>query len=454
MNKRVGRIIKKAAIVPDYIILLLVLTVMVAGLPFTIPWILKQRKIWRTKCKGNPRALFIRGFTVEKVKERGYWYLLPFQNHSLKWLGIMDPANKVEAKIAIFANFYLIAKKSPDIVGIFERLGLAATAIIIREVIGIIKVTMFCVSEKIGVLRVYGHNYQALEAFLVSFIIKIPFIIDISGNYELIYRLIGKTFYFKTLNKIPIIKKLAHPATNWLLGWPMHHAFHIFGRNKNNYEHAFALGAPVNRLSMLRISNFNAAFNSFDPEQPPARPANYPYILFVGRLAKINFPLDVIDAFNIAAVKLRDHRLVIIGDGKIRPAVENRIKQSVYQDRIVFLGRCSSDIVLNWTAHAAVAMCPYSGSTLVEAMLCETPVIAYDIEWHAEIVIDNYSGFLVPFRDIDAFAAKLVHVINHEEEAKQVARRGRYLTSIAFNKERISEQESRIYAQALAAEGN
>jgi glycosyltransferase involved in cell wall biosynthesis len=436
----------------DYPICLLAIVFCGLASLSALPWIYKQRRAWQNSVKGSPRALILRGFTVGKVKERGFWYLLPFQNPHLRWIGIMDPANTVETKIKVDENFFLIARKSPNFVKIIEKLGLGATSIIFREAIGVVKVTIFCVREEIGVLRVYGHNYQALQACLVSALINIPFVIDICANYELIYRLTGKTFYFKTLNKIPIIKKMAHIASNRLLSFPMRRAFRIFGRNKNNYEHAFALGAPVDRLSLLRISNFNAAFNSFNPEKPPPRQADYPYILFVGRLAKINFPLDVIDAFNIAASQLPDHRLVIIGDGAIRPEVEKRIEQSAHFDRIVFLGRCPSDIVLNWTAHASVALCPYSGSTLVEAMLCGIPVIAYDVEWHAEIVIGDYTGFLVPFGDIAALAAKIVHVMAHYEEAKKIAGRGRNLAHVVFDKERISETESITYSQALSAD--
>ena len=454
MPKKAKNKITVIARLLDYPVCIVVLIICGLILLLALPWILKQRKVWQKTIKGTPRALILRGFTVEKVEKRGFWYLLPFQNPTLEWLGIMDPANRIETQIQINNSFHLIARKSPSFVGLMETLGFGASSIIFRELIGIIKVTDFCVREKIGVLRVYGHNYQALQACTVSIFIKIPFIIDISGNYELIYRLTGKSFYFKTLNKIPGIKKLAHVASNWLLGWPMRHAFRVLGRNKNNYEHAFALGAPVDRLAMLRISNFNAAFNSFDPQQPPPRQADFPYFLFVGRLAKINFPLDAIEAFDIAAPQLPDHRLVIIGDGAIRPAVKERIEQSKYSDRIVMMGRCPSDMVLNWTAHAAVAICPYSGSTLVEAMLCSIPVIAYDIEWHAEVIIDNYTGFLVPFASLNALAEKMVSVIHHYEKAKTIGRRGRDLAQIAFDKEKISKEESMYYEQALSDSGN
>jgi glycosyltransferase involved in cell wall biosynthesis len=129
--------------------------------------------------------------------------------------------------------------------------------------------------------------------------------------------------------------------------------------------------------------------------------------------------------------------------------VEQRKERSEYKDRIVLLGACSSNTVLNWTAHATVSLCPLSGSTLVEALLCGIPVIAYDVAWHAEILIDDYSGFLVPFRNTAALAEKIIDVVRNHEEAKIAAMRGRELARVAFDKEKIQEKESMLYRQAL-----
>jgi len=451
MKNKASKNISAIIILLDYLLGALIIPICLVGLLLGLPWILKQRRIWGKHAKGSPRAIILRGFTVEKVERRGkFEHYLPFRNPGITWMGILDATNAVETKIEIADDLHLIAWKSPGPVRYFETRGLAASAAILREPIAALKIARFCVQEKIGVLRAVKHNYPALQACLVSCIIRIPFIVDICGNYELITRLTGKTFYFKRLNKIPVLRKVARRASNWLLGWPIRRAVRVLGRNKNNYEHAFALGAPVDRLSLLRISNFNKAFNDYNTERPPARPAEYPYFLFVGRLAKINFPVDVIDAFNMAGLQLPDHRLVIIGDGANRTMVETKIEQSQLKDRIVFLGSRPNDEVLNWTAHAAAAICPYSGSTLVEAMLCGIPVIAYDIEWHAEIVMDNYTGFLVPFGDIEALAAKMVHVIGDYEKAKDIGRRGRHLARVIFDKEEISVKESIIYAQALS----
>lgn len=444
------KIVNKIISVTDYSIFVFVFLCSLVYLVFKIPWILKQRNIWNSSAKGNPKALILRGFTLEKLSDRGFEHLLPFRNQSLKWMGFLDATNSSKTTtIKIADDLYLITWKKSPIVRFLEKMRLLATSTIFRELIAVFKLTSYCVKEQIGILRTYKHNYPALQAFLVSKFIKIPFIVDISGNYELSYRLIGKTKYFKALNRLPIIRTLTHPVTNWLLGVPLRHASRVLGRNKCCYEHAFALGTQVEKLSLLRISNFSSAFNSYNPEQPPAKPAEYPYILFVGRLAKINFPLDVLDAFNIAAPQLPEHRLVIIGDGAIRNDIEQRKEYSKYRDRIILMGRCSNDVVFSWTAHADIAICPFSGAVLIEAMLCGIPVIAYDVAWHAEMVIDEYTGFLVPFRNTTALAEKMIYVLRNYGDAKIAGMRGRDLARITFDKEKIIEKESMYYMQAL-----
>jgi glycosyltransferase involved in cell wall biosynthesis len=447
--KKATKIAKKITMVFDYPICLVVFLFGLVGVVFAVPWILKQRRMWNESAKGNRKALILRKFNLKTIMHLGYEVLLPYRNVSMKWIGFLDPANSLKEDIKITNDFYLISWKSPQIVRFLQKINFDATAMILRESIAVFKITRFCVREQIGVLRAYKYDYPALQACLVASFIKIPFIVDIASNFELIRRLTGRVFYFRGLHSLPVIRIFARMATNWLLGLPLRHASHVLGRNKNNYEHAFALGAPVERLSLLRYNNFSAVFNSYNPEEPPVRPAEYPYVLFVGRLDEIKYPFDVLDAFDLAARHLPEYRLTVIGDGALRQEIEQRREVSRYKDRIMLLGARPNDVVFSWTAHAKVAICPYSGSTLVEAMLCGVPVIAYDVEWHAEVVIDYYTGFLVPFRNTAALAEKMIHVVSHWQEAAIVGKRGRELARVAFDKEKISAGESMYYTQAL-----
>ena len=252
MLKILNKIITNIILVIDHAVLLVVFPLCLFGLFLAIPWILKQRRIWNHSAKGSRKMLILRGFTLEKVKKRGFELLLPYRNPSIRWIGFLDPSNDLKTEIKVADDLYIITFKSSKILGFLEKIKFYATSKIFRELIAIFKITSYCVKGQIGVLRAYKHDYPALQACMVSSFIQIPFIVDIIGNFELIRRLTDKVYYLRNLNSLPFIRIFARPATNWLLGLPLRHASRVIGRNKTCYEHAFSLGAPVERLSLLR----------------------------------------------------------------------------------------------------------------------------------------------------------------------------------------------------------
>jgi hypothetical protein len=251
-------------------------------LPFSTPWALNKRRRWLSRAKGNRKLLIVHGVNVQKLQKKGYEFLLPFRNRQINWIGLFDPVNALNLDIRVRDDLFLIVRKLPRILEYLTATGLKATSAILRETYSVYKIADFCVKEKIGILRAQKHEYPALRIYLVSCILKIPFIVDINGNYELLHRLNGKLYYFRTLSKLPFIRAIAPILANWLLGLPLKHATFVLGRNKNNYEHAFALGAPVEKMSLLRVSNFNQAFNNYHSDKLPPSPMEHPYVLFVG----------------------------------------------------------------------------------------------------------------------------------------------------------------------------
>ena len=174
MIKKIKKNIRNIVRVVDYPIFVFVLPFCFVGLLFAIPWIFRQRRIWKSVAKGSRKALILLSVTTERVINRGYEHLLPFRNPSIKWIGVLDAANSLKTKTKITNDLYLITWKSPKIVRFLEKTGLVATSIIFRELVGIFKITSYCLKEQIGVLRAYKHNYPALQAYLVSSLSKFP----------------------------------------------------------------------------------------------------------------------------------------------------------------------------------------------------------------------------------------------------------------------------------------
>jgi glycosyltransferase involved in cell wall biosynthesis len=143
-------------------------------------------------------------------------------------------------------------------------------------------------------------------------------------------------------------------------------------------------------------------------------------------------------------------QLIIIGDGPLRPSVEARTRRSPYGPRIHLTGALPNMEVLRWTAHAALAIELYSGSSLVEKMLCGVPVVAYDIEWMSEVVIDGYTGFSVDYLDVNALSRRGAELLGNPRLAGELAARARSLARAMFDLRRINEREDGYLLEADA----
>lgn len=87
------------------------------------------------------------------------------------------------------------------------------------------------------------------------------------------------------------------------------------------------------------------------------------------------------------------------------------------------------------------------GWSPIEALACEIPVVASDTGGMPAFVIDGETGLLAPKGDADAVAGAVAWLLDHPDEAKEMARRGRRLVL-----ERYSPEAAARSWQALVAE--
>ena len=182
----------------------------------------------------------------------------------------------------------------------------------------------------------------------------------------------------------------------------------------------------------------------------PKSPLVAPYMLFVARFSAEKRPEDAILAFEGVAERFPDVQLVMIGDGPLRPSIQQRASVSAFAERIHFTGALSNQEVLRWTAHAALGIELYSGSALVEKMLCGVPVVAYDIEWMSEVVIDDYTGFAVDYLDVTALGERCARLLADPRLARELGERARGLARAMFDLARIRAREDHYLLEADA----
>jgi glycosyltransferase involved in cell wall biosynthesis len=138
--------------------------------------------------------------------------------------------------------------------------------------------------------------------------------------------------------------------------------------------------------------------------------AGRPIILGVGRLTRQkNFPA-LVDAF--ALVK-RDHeaaRLVILGEGPERAAIEARVHHHALQESIALPGYVDNPYACMARAAVLALSSDWEGlpTVLIESLAVGTPVVATDCpSGPREILQNGVLGSLVPPGDVRALASAL-----------------------------------------------
>jgi glycosyltransferase involved in cell wall biosynthesis len=150
-----------------------------------------------------------------------------------------------------------------------------------------------------------------------------------------------------------------------------------------------------------------------------------PTIVHLGRLRRYKSVEVALRAMLIVREKLPAARLLIIGDGPHRPALEREAKRLGLERSVEFLGFMKGDELVRSLnkAHLLVNPSPKEGwgLTVVEANACGLPVVASDRPGLRDSVRDGETGFLVPYGDERAFAERSLAILENRDLWKRLS---------------------------------
>jgi glycosyltransferase involved in cell wall biosynthesis len=114
--------------------------------------------------------------------------------------------------------------------------------------------------------------------------------------------------------------------------------------------------------------------------------------------------------------------LLIAGDGHLRGELENLTRQLGIEDRVIFAGFCQDiPAILSIVDIVAVpSLTEGSPLALMEAMAMEKPIVATNVGGIREIMRNGETGLLVPSKDPEALAEKIILLLNDENKARHI----------------------------------
>jgi glycosyltransferase involved in cell wall biosynthesis len=169
---------------------------------------------------------------------------------------------------------------------------------------------------------------------------------------------------------------------------------------------------------------------------------NHPIILGVGRLVEQKGYAYLIGAMPLVLEQIPNAQLVILGSGEKEAELKEQASRLGIDAQVHFLGFQKNPFSYIKAADLFVLPSLFEGFALVlvEAMACETPVIATDCPFGPrEVLDDGAAGLLVSVKDSAAISNAIVKMLADSQLGSQFVENGRNRIE-AFEKKNITRQ--------------
>lgn len=174
------------------------------------------------------------------------------------------------------------------------------------------------------------------------------------------------------------------------------------------------------------------------------------HLLFVGRLTGQKGLEHLLHA--LSAMKLHA-KLDIVGDGSDRSRLQELAEELGVASRIRWHGQLPQPALAALYRRSTAVVVPSTdeglGLVAVEALLCETPVVAFDSGGLRDIIQHEKTGLLVPPGDRAALARALDDLLSRDGRGADLGRAGRLYALSAFAPESSARRYAGIYRQVL-----
>jgi glycosyltransferase involved in cell wall biosynthesis len=170
----------------------------------------------------------------------------------------------------------------------------------------------------------------------------------------------------------------------------------------------------------------------------------------VARLSRENYVYDIVKLVRKLVNRLDNFVLILAGDGKEGGNLKREIEhEPELREHLLLPGFLPHNDVIELYKISDVNVCLLAGFSLIEACAAACPIVAYDIEWHKEIIIHGESGFLIPKGDIDKLADAVSYLLNHKEKALSMGKMARKFAFERHSIERSAAIKKEYYNELL-----
>jgi glycosyltransferase involved in cell wall biosynthesis len=299
-------------------------------------------------------------------------------------------------------------------------------------------------TERIDLIRANDPYLMGLLALVLSRLSRIPFCVSIHADYD----------KHEAMTPKRGIARWARRISRWCPPRVFRAARLVLPIRRHLAEWAVQQGA---RPQQIRIIPHGVDVSAFQSETSGAVAASFdlepgvPIVSFVGRLARGNYVFDLLMiAQRVLATGCA--QFVIMGDGEERAALEQRVAASALLSRAVRIaGFRAHPEALALRRASAVSICLMGGFSLLEACAAGSPVVAYDVDWHHEVITNGVTGLLVREGDVADAADAVCRLLTDRILARRLGEAARNFIETHHDLRQTSDIKRCCYTALLAS---
>ena len=175
-------------------------------------------------------------------------------------------------------------------------------------------------------------------------------------------------------------------------------------------------------------------------------PPGEPVLVHVSNFRRVKRVDRVVDVL----ARVSGCRLLLVGDGPERPAVERQVDALGLRDRVCFAGTAPVESLLR---ECAVFVLPSDtesfGLAALEALASGIPVVASDVGGLPEVVQHGQTGFLAPVGDLDTMASQVQRLVDDASLRRELGQAARADVLARFRAQPLVDAYEAVYRQVL-----
>lgn len=180
-------------------------------------------------------------------------------------------------------------------------------------------------------------------------------------------------------------------------------------------------------------------------------PESHQIVGVVGNLYPVKGHQYLIEGIPSVLAKCPNTSFVFAGRGQLETELKAHVDRLGVGGKVFFLGLRQDipRILAMLDVFVLPSLSEGLSMAILEAMIAGKPVVATQVGGNPELILDGETGFLVPSRDSQALAARLVTLLTDKQQAALFAERGKRRAEGQFSLRTMVSSYQSLYEECL-----